>query len=102
MDSIVTAYVGEQPLYDVHEHHMPEILGDRDVGLLKLFRQSYAGWTQALPYGPGAGGEGEPAGTWEDVAAYVDRSGSNSFVRSLCSALEDLYGVEGITRENWE
>jgi hypothetical protein len=36
------------PLYDVHEHHMPETLHDRDVGLLKLLKQSYA--SAAVPH----------------------------------------------------
>ena len=71
-------YVFEQPLYDVHEHHMPEILGDRDVGLAKLFEQSYAGWTQARPYRVGPEVEVPPADF--DVAAYVEGSGSNAFV----------------------
>jgi hypothetical protein len=90
------AYVDEQPLYDVHEHHMPEILGDRDVGLAKLFQQSYAGWTQARPYRVGPEPETGPPGS--DVAAYVEASGSNAFVRTLRWALEDLYGMD-ITRE---
>ena len=29
---------------------MPDILLSRDVNLLQLFQQSYAGWTQARPY----------------------------------------------------
>src|SRR5439155_16688244 len=102
-------YVFEQPLYDVHEHHMPEILGDRDVGLLKLFQQSYAGWTQVRPYRVASESEGEaaagsPPGSWDDIAAYVERSGSNAFVRTLCSSLSELYelGDGGITQENWE
>ena len=46
----IASYVRGLPLYDVHEHHMPETLHDREVGLLKLLEQSYAGWTQARPY----------------------------------------------------
>ena len=107
----LTTYVQEQPVYDVHEHHMPEILGDRDVGLLKLLQQSYAGWTQARPYPlPSEPDDGfrqptEPRrASWDDVAAYVEGSGSNAFVRTLIAGLSDLYrlGNGGITRENWE
>ena len=46
----IASYVQGLALYDVHEHHMPETLHDREVGLLKLLEQSYAGWTQARPY----------------------------------------------------
>src|SRR5262245_48523575 len=105
------SFVLSEPLVDVHEHHMPEVLPDRDVGLLELFRQSYAGWTQARPYtlpteeaDPFSLEQGSDKGSWDDVAAYVERSGTNGFVASLVSALDDLYelGGEGITRENWE
>jgi hypothetical protein len=112
MANDLKTYVHEEPVYDVHEHHMPEILGDRDVGLLELLRQSYAGWTQARPYPlPSERGDGgspppaEPAASsWDDVAAYVESSGSNAFVRTLTVGLSDLYelGAGGITRENWE
>jgi hypothetical protein len=107
----VRTLVEEEPLYDVHEHHMPELLGDRDVGLLELFRQSYAGWTQALPYSaldvppePGAGQGNVGSASWANVAAYVERSGSNSFVRALVSGVSELYGLDGqgITEANWE
>src|SRR5438270_8018467 len=111
MDGGFRSYVDEQPLYDVHEHHMPEILGDRDVGLAKLFQQSYAGWTQIRPYrvAPEVEEEAGPAAeardaAWDELAVYVEGSGSNAFVRTLCSALSELYGLEEgrITRENWE
>jgi uncharacterized protein len=100
-----------EPVVDVHEHHMPEILNDREVGLLQLFRQGYAGWTQARPYAlPSEGGSefsqeaGPAAASWDDIAPYLERSGSNAFVRTLFSALVDLYGLGegGITRGNWE
>ena len=69
-------------MVDIHEHHMPEILNSREVGLLELFAQSYAGWTHARPYPlPSEAAAGytpptvpEGAG-WDDVAAYVERSG---------------------------
>ena len=83
----IASYVRELPLYDVHEHHMPESLHDREVGLLKLLEQSYAGWTQARPYPLSPDDEPfslppERPCTWEDVARYVDGSGSNAFVTS--------------------
>ena len=88
----IASYVRGLPLYDVHEHHMPETLHDREVGLLKLLEQSYAGWTQARPYPLSPDDEPfslppERPCTWEDVARYVDGSGSNAFVTSLVSAL---------------
>jgi hypothetical protein len=105
----IASYVQDQPLYDVHEHHMPETLLDRDVGLLKLLEQSYAGWTQARPYRlspdePPFSLPPERPCTWEDVARFVDGSGSNAFVTSLVSALTDLYGLgdEGIAQDTWE
>ena len=104
-------YVMDLPVFDVHEHHMPEILGNRDVGLLELLWQSYAGWTQARPYplasethfeDPMFAGVGP--GSWEEVAKFVEDSGSNAFVRNLIWALTDLYDLDedGITPENWE
>jgi hypothetical protein len=105
----IGSYVRGLPLYDVHEHHMPETLHDREVGLLKLLEQSYAGWTQARPYRlspdePPFALPPERPCTWEDVARYVDGSGSNAFVTSLVSALTELYGLgaEGITEHTWE
>jgi hypothetical protein len=107
----LTAFVRAEPVVDVHEHHMPEILNNREVGLLDLFAQSYAGWTHARPYPlPSEAGAGysppvaSDAPDWDDVAAYVVRSGSNAFVQSLVSAIADLYSLEegGITPDNWE
>ncbi len=105
----VASYVRDLALYDVHEHHMPETLFDRDVGLLKLLEQSYAGWTQARPYPLSLDDRPfslppDRACTWEDVARYVDGSGSNAFVTSLVSALAELYGLrdDGITQDTWE
>jgi hypothetical protein len=105
----IASYVSGLPLYDVHEHHMPETLHDREVGLLKLLEQSYAGWTQARPYPlapddqPFSLPPDRPC-TWEDVEPYLDGSGSNAFVSSLVSALADLYGLgdDGITEDTWE
>jgi hypothetical protein len=42
-------------------------------------------------------------GSWDEIAVFLEHSGSNAFVRSLIGALTDLYalGDAGITRENW-
>ena len=50
MEDDLRSYVSELPVFDVHEHHMPDILGDQEVGLRELLWQSYGGWTQARPY----------------------------------------------------
>ena len=108
-DSIRT-FVNELPILDVHEHHLPETYLNHDVGLLDLLRQSYAGWTEARPYpllsesrdeDPMLAASGEP--TWEDVANFVEGSGSNSFVRNLLAGLDDLYELNGsgVTEANW-
>jgi len=101
----------DMPVFDVHEHHMPDVLGNRDVGLLALLWQSYAGWTQARPYplpteepfeDPMFTDDGK--GSWEDVAKFVEHSGSNSFIRNMIQTLTDLYDLDedGITRQSWE
>ncbi len=111
MTDDLRSYVLDLPVFDVHEHHMPEILGNRDVGLIELFWQSYGGWTQARPYplssethfeDPMFANVGD--GGWKDVARFVEHSGSNSFIRNLIWALTDLYdlGADGVTPENWE
>ncbi len=96
---------------DVHEHHIPEIFLARDVGLLQLLRQSYAGWTVARPYPlPSESRAADPmladvgAVTWAEIAPYVERSGSNAFVRNLLRALGELYepAAAGITPDTWE
>lgn len=111
MPSSLTDYVAQLPIIDVHEHHMPETFLGQEVGLLTLFRQSYAGWTQQRPYPlpsePPMSEFMEPENgetTWDDIAAYVEASGSNQFVRSLVHGLDDLYqlGGDGITRDNWQ
>ncbi len=95
---------------DVHEHHLPETFLNRDVGLLDLLRQSYAGWTEARPYplpsesreeDPMLASTGEPR--WEDIARFVEGSGSNSFVRNLLAGLDQLYCLNGsgITEGNY-
>ena len=111
MKTPISDFVTQLPIVDVHEHHMPETFLADDVGLLALLRQSYAGWTQERPYplpSEPPMSEFMEAGTqeasWQDIAAFVENSGSNQFVRSLVHGLDDLYelGGEGITRENWQ
>jgi hypothetical protein len=95
-------------IVDVHEHHFPDILLSRDVNLLQLFRQSYAGWTEKRAYALPSESQPEPAlaapTSWEALAPFVERSGSNSFVRNVVGAVTELYGngETTITRENWE
>ena len=98
-------------IVDVHEHHIPEILLNRDVNLFQLFQQSYAGWTQARPYPiPSETRESDPMlaatgpTTWGALAPFLEGSGSNSFVRNLVRAVTKLHGNGGpaITRKNWE
>lgn len=111
MTDNIRTYVRELPILDVHEHHMPAVLLNPEVGLLDLLRQSYAGWTQERPYPlPGETREGDPMlepsvqTTWTDVARFVEHSGSSTFVRNLIWSLTELYELddEGITQGNWE
>lgn len=110
MPTTIHEFIAQIPIIDVHEHHIPDILLNRDVNLLQLFRQSYAGWTQARPYPlPSETREEDPMlaatspTTWDALAPYLENSGSNSFVRNLVVALSELYeiGFREITRENW-
>lgn len=111
MASSLSEFVAGIPIIDVHEHHLPEVLLQREVNLLQLFRQSYAGWTQARPYPlPSETRDGDPmlaappATTWEALAPFLESSGSSAFVRNLVHAITELHGPgEGpITRSNWE
>src|SRR4051812_20672530 len=104
-------YTASVSILDVHEHHIPEILLNPKVGLLQLFQQSYAGWTQSRPYPlPSERRDNDPvlsstgSTTWEALAPFLEHSGSNSFVRNLASGILELHspGDEKITRENWE
>ena len=98
-------------LVDVHEHHLPEVCLQREVNLLQLFQQSYAGWTQTRPYPlPSETRDADPMleatgpTTWASLVPYLDRSGSSSFVRNLVRAVLELHGggAEAIHRGNWE
>lgn len=111
MSQSLQDFIATTGIVDVHEHHIPEILLNREVNLLQLFQQSYAGWTQARPYPlPSETRERDPmlAGTgptsWEGLAPFLENSGSNSFVRNLVRAITELYGTgePAITRDNWE
>ena len=111
MPTSLKDFIARTSIVDVHEHHLPEIYLSREVNLLQLFQQSYAGWTQARPYSlPSETREGDPmlasvpATTWEALSPYLERSGSSSFVRNLVRAVTELHGAgEGeITRSNWE
>lgn len=107
----VQAHLHEVPIYDVHEHHMPVNLGDRELGLLELLRHSYSDWCRERPYAlPGASLSREPVGSdvdrpdgWNAVSRYVEDSGSNAFVRTLVTGLRELYDLPGgeITEQNW-
>lgn len=112
MNDSLREFVEHLPIVDVHEHHLPEIIHQREVNLLQLFQQSYAGWAQARPYClPSESRDADPmlatAGptTWEALAPFLDHSGSNFFVRNLVRAVVDLHGGGGvpeITRANWQ
>ena len=111
MPQPIRDFIAATGIVDVHEHHMPEILLNRDVNLLQLFQQSYAGWTQARPYTlPSERRDSDPMlvapgpTTWEALAPFLVKSGANSFVRNLVCAITELHGAgEGtITRQNWE
>src|SRR5215831_5234487 len=104
-------FMGAIGIVDVHEHHIPDILLNPRVNLLQLFQQSYAGWTQMRPYAlPTERRESDPMlteaapTTWQGLAPFLERSGTNSFVRNLVCAVRELHGNgEGaITRDNWE
>ncbi len=111
MSNSIREFVEHLPIVDVHEHHLPEVILQREVNLLQLFQQSYAGWAQARPYClPSESREADPmlaaAGptTWEALAPFLDHSGSNFFVRNMVRAVGELHGSgeTEITRNNWQ
>ena len=110
MTSALTEYIHSLPVFDVHEHHLPELLHQPNVGLLQLLQQSYAGWAQARPYTlPGETRDADPmltnpgAARWEAIAHILEHHGSNAFVRSLLSALTEIYGIgPRISPDNWQ
>lgn len=110
MTSSLQEHIASLGIVDVHEHHLPEVFLNREVNLLQLFQQSYAGWTQARPYPlPSETRETDPMlaevgpTTWEALAPYLQHSGSSSFVRNLVRGVTELHGGgKDITQENWE
>lgn len=111
MSNSIHDFIFELPILDVHEHHLPEVFLNKNVGLLDLFQQSYAGWALERPYplpsetrdeDPMLSETGEP--TWEQIEVYTERSGSNHFVRNLIRGIDELYDLKGkgITQENWQ
>ena len=110
MGNDLSAFIRGIPVIDVHEHHMPDSLHDREVGLLQLLEESYCEWTRRRPYPlPSepptelrASAKGR--GTWGDIAGYVEGSGTNAFVRNMTRALSELYGPEGgaLDERGWE
>jgi hypothetical protein len=108
---IIREAVSRMTIVDVHEHHIPEILNSRSVGLLNLLRQSYAGWSVARPYPlPSETRTSDPMledasnASWEDIRRFTEDCGSNHFVRNLVQAILDLHapGESRIHQGNWE
>jgi len=104
-------FVEALPMVDVHEHHFPKVLDAPDVDLLRLFSESYAGWTRGRPFSlPSEAGDPRPAElprgptTWQALTPYLLESGSNSFVRNLVRVVTELYGDgdDAITAGNWD
>jgi len=110
MSTGLARFVESVPVIDVHEHHMPSPIPGRQLVLLQLLQESYAGWTQVRPYplpeeAPVTlGSASDGPGAWTDIAPFVVGSGTNAAVRSLVRALCELYGVGGgqITEANHE
>ena len=113
MSSLATIQeaVNRMMIVDVHEHHIPEILNSRSIGLMDLLRQSYAGWSVQRPYAlPSESRSGDPmletatTTTWEDIRKFTEDCGSNHFVRNLVQGILDLHapGEAKIHRGNWE
>lgn len=110
MNSIAD-FISEHPVVDVHEHHIPDLIRSDDIDLLKLFQQSYAGWTQERPYPlPSESRDGDPMlegsgpTTWDKIRPYLEESGSTMFVRNLLRGIDGLYAVpkSGINESTWK
>ena len=109
MPDNIRTFIQDLPIVDVHEHHMPEVLLSPDVGLLRLFDESYAGWTRERPFflpseTPAPPSDRTGCDVWKEVSRYLEHSGSSTFVRNLCWAIESLYdlGEGGINASSWE
>ncbi len=101
--------IAHLPVLDVHEHHLPELFPQTEIGLRELLQQSYAGWAQARPYVlPGESRAADPMlanpgpASWDWLEHVLSFHGSNAAVRSLLAALAELYGHSPITRDNWQ
>ena len=109
MSTSLSTLIDAIPVIDVHEHHTPETTLNREVGLLQVLEESYAGWTRqrtySLPDEPPTtlGALERGPGTWKQFAGFVQGSGTNAFVRNLVHALAELYELKGgeITEDNW-
>jgi hypothetical protein len=110
MSGDLARFIRSVPVVDVHEHHMPDEDPGRQVGLLRILEESYAGWTQKRPYPlpqeppVTLGSASDSRGTWADIAPYVEGSGTNAAVRNMVRALCELYEIRAgeITEGNWE
>ena len=110
MDTGLARFIKSIPVIDVHEHHMPAETPGRQIGLLQILQESYAGWTQARPYPLPSeapvtlGSESSGPGTWADITPYIEGSGTNAAVRNMVRALCELFevGTGEITEGNWE
>jgi len=99
-------------IFDVHEHHRSELFLSRQIQLHTLFEQSYAGWTLKRPYPlPHETWEEREMEAfaapcrWEDVKPFLEKRGSNHFVRNLMKGILMIHGQEGdefIDGSNWE
>jgi len=111
MNHSIRDFVAQLPIVDVHEHHLPEVIHQREVNLLQLFQQSYAGWALTRPYClPSESRDADPMlaaapeTTWEALQPFLNQCGSNSFVRNLVHAIGELHGngETEITQDNWQ
>jgi uncharacterized protein len=110
MSTGLERFIRSIPVVDVHEHHMPAEDPARQIGLLQILEESYAGWTQKRPYPLPSeppitvGAASSSRGAWADVTAYLQGSGTNAAVRNMVRALCELYDVRSgeITEGNWE
>jgi hypothetical protein len=106
-DEFLARAVAALPIFDVHEHHMPEVFLAREVGLLDLIDQSYAGWTLARPYplegevlAPRVGPSRDAAADEERILRLISESSANSFFRNLDDACVRLHGLP-IAASTW-
>ena len=78
----ISEYIHSLRVISSHNHHLPDELC-RDLDLNTILQNSYTNWASAPP-------------DLKDAVAvdeYLNRCRCNSFVRWLCEALEQLYGI---------